>query len=186
MGRERLKGPLTMSLPEPIDLLSSEDEEKAVPPTAMTLPPIVLSSGACKPLANAEEEAQQGALQIVVIDVDAGDDNGAIDLTGDDDDLALSLQRRFFGGAHASQPVDLAGLHAERQARLAEAAVNDEATDAGAADLLSNERRKLQSVLSREASGLEVTETWHNPHSKPGCRLSISTSLLSLDWEAAE
>ena len=61
-----------MSLPEPIDLLSSEDEEKAVPPTAMTLPPIVLSSGACKPLANAEEEAQQGALQIVVIDVDAG------------------------------------------------------------------------------------------------------------------
>ena len=105
-------------------------------------------------------------------DGDGDEGSSVIDLTGDDNaTLARKLQRQLNAGT--STTVDLASLHAARQARRTKVKADPDAPTISVEedDLLYEERRKLKTFLQSSAQGMPVSDTWPNPASQPGGRL---------------
>ena len=105
-------------------------------------------------------------------DGDGDEGSSVIDLTGDDNaTLARKLQRQLNAGT--SSTVDLASLHAARQARRTKVKADPDAPTISVEedDLLYEERRKLKTFLQSSAQGVPVSDTWANPASQPGGRL---------------
>ena len=108
-------------------------------------------------------------ITIDLCDDENGRDGSVVDLTGDDDvSLARKLQRQLNSGG--SSKMDLAALHAAREARRAKIKADPDAVAVSVEDddLLFSERNKLSSFLERSMQGMRVVETWHNPSSQPG------------------
>jgi hypothetical protein len=109
-------------------------------------------------------------ITIDLCDDENGRDGSVVDLTGDDDvSLARKLQRQLNSGGGSSK-LDLAALHAAREARRAKIKADPDAVAVSVEDddLLFSERNKLSSFLERSMQGMRVVETWHNPSSQPG------------------
>ena len=91
-------------------------------------------------------------------DGDGDEGSSVIDLTGDDNaTLARKLQRQLNAGT--STTVDLASLHAARQARRTKVKADPDAPTISVEedDLLYEERRKLKTFLQSSAQGMALT-----------------------------
>ena len=167
-----------------MEIIELSDDEPSPQPKRRKGPPHKLESGEAGAARGGEasgvgiilDEDEPGVRITIDLceDEDGDGDEGSsvIDLTGDDNaTLARKLQRQLNAGTSAT--VDLASLHAARQARRTKVKADPDAPTISVEedDLLYEERRKLKTFLQSSAQGLPVADTWSNPASQPGGRL---------------
>ena len=163
-----------------MEIIELSDDEPSPQPKRRQGPPQKLESGEGGAARGSEasgvaiDEDEPGVRITIDLceDEDGDGDEGSsvIDLTGDDNaTLARKLQRQLNAGT--SSTVDLASLHAARQARRTKVKADPDAPTISVEedDLLYEERRKLKTFLQDSACPtLRVSDTWPNPASQPG------------------